>query len=258
MEVIPLGDAAVVVRLGDSIDEATHRRVRAYSARLEARPVPGMTEYSPAFASVTVYYDPARVHHEAAEPGGGRARAGAAPCDVVVAALEALLDGLEAVEPPPGRELEIPVVYGGRWGPDLDAVASRAGLSPAEVAELHASGEYRVYMVGFAPGFPYLAGLPSRLATPRRAVPRTAVPAGSVGIAGRQTGVYPVESPGGWQIIGRTPVPLFSPDRDPPTLLRIGDRVRFRAIEPGEWASAAERWATSPGAGAASHSGSAR
>ncbi|HEX6939715.1 MAG TPA: 5-oxoprolinase subunit PxpB [Longimicrobiales bacterium] len=238
MEVFPLGDSAIVVRVGTSIDEATHRRVRALCARLDAHPVPGMIAYVPAFASVTVHYAPARV----GSPPGAQGTADATPYARVAAALERLLEGLDATEPPAGRVVDIPVVYGGSYGPDLDAVAVHAGMSPDEVVDAHVSGDYRVYMIGFAPGFPYLAGLPERLAAPRRPTPRTAVPAGSVGIAGRQTGIYPIESPGGWQIIGRTPARLFSPDRDPPTLLRVGDRVRFHAIAPDAWERAAAAW----------------
>ena len=131
--------------------------------------------------------------------------------------------------------MEIPVCYGGEFGPDLPFVAARAGLSEDEAARRHAAGEYRVHLIGFAPGFPYLGGLTAELAAPRRATPRERVPAGSVGIAGRQTGVYPLETPGGWQIIGRTPLRLFRLDADPPALLRTGDGVRFRAIAADEF-----------------------
>ncbi|HEX7118471.1 MAG TPA: 5-oxoprolinase subunit PxpB [Longimicrobiales bacterium] len=246
MEIFPLGDSAIVIRLGASIDEATHRRVRALCARLEERPVPGMTGYVPAFASVTVHYDPARVGPAAAERGAAN------PYDRVAAALAPLLERLDTTAPLPAREVEVPVVYGGEFGPDLDTVAAHAGLSPDDVVALHASAEYRVSMIGFAPGFPYLAGLPERIAAPRRPTPRTVVPPGSVGIAGRQTGIYPIESPGGWQIIGRTPARLFAPDLDPPALLRVGDRVRFRPIAAEAWADAAAQadGAPQPGRGA--------
>lgn len=126
-----------------------------------------------------------------------------------------------------GREIEIPVVYGGEAGPDLADVAAHAGLTPAEVVRRHSSGEYVVYLLGFLPGFAFMGGLPPELATPRRPEPRTAVPAGSVGIGGEQTGVYPLVSPGGWQLIGRTSLTLFDPSAAEPTLLRPGDRVRF-------------------------------
>jgi len=125
------------------------------------------------------------------------------------------------------RLIEIPVVYGGSAGPDLPEVAERAGLTPPQVVELHSSADYIVYFIGFQPGFPYLGGLDTRLHTPRRAEPRVVVPAGSVGIGGSQTGIYPLAAPGGWQLIGHTPLSLFDPQQQPPTLMRPGDRVRF-------------------------------
>ncbi len=214
MRIEPLGDCAALVRFGDRIDEAMHRLVRAACARLEAEPVAGMVELVPAFTTLAVSYDPAAVGT-------------AAPYPTVAAALEARLADVQADEAPAGRTVEIPVRYGGSVGPDLEVVAAHAGLPPAEVVRLHGAGDYLVHMIGFAPGFPYLGGLDPRLHCPRRDAPRTVVPAGSVGIGGSQTGIYPVESPGGWQLIGRTPLVLFDATRDPPTLLRAGDRVRF-------------------------------
>ncbi|HET7563846.1 MAG TPA: 5-oxoprolinase subunit PxpB [Gemmatimonadaceae bacterium] len=214
----PLGDRAVIIRLGSSIDEATHRRVRAVCARLDAQPIPGVVEYVPAFASVAVHYDPAT---------NAYAR--------MTELLDAELVHLEDEGLPPARTVEIPVCYGGEFGPDLDDVARHHALTADEVVRIHTGGDYLVHMIGFAPGFPYLGGLPERIATPRRREPRTLVPAGSVGIGGSQTGVYPIASPGGWQLIGRTPLTLFSPERDVPALLRAGDRVRFRAISRDEF-----------------------
>jgi inhibitor of KinA len=156
------------------------------------------------------------------------------------AALEAACADLAHAHLPPPRIVEIPVCYGGAFGPDLDDVAERHGLGSDDVVAIHTSGEYLVYMVGFMPGFAYLGGLDERIATPRRRSPRTAVPAGTVGIGGQQTGVYPLVSPGGWNLIGRTPLRIFDPARDEPTLLATGDRVRFRAIpldEYQEWPS---------------------
>ncbi len=219
MRIEPLGDSAVLVRLGEAIDERVLRLVRAACARLAAEPLAGVREVVPAFNTLAVHYDPARL--------------GDHPHATLVALLEARLTDLEAVPLPPARTIEIPVVYGGAAGPDLAAVAAHAGMSPDDVARIHAAGKYLVHMIGFAPGFPYLGGLDPRLACPRRATPRTAVPAGSVGIGGPHTGIYPLATPGGWQIIGRTPLALFDPAREPPALLRPGDRVRFRAIPPG-------------------------
>lgn len=223
MRLDPLGDRAVLIHLGDRIDEATHRRVRAVCSRLERSSVPGMLEIVPAFASVAVHFDPVA-------SGGGADAYGR-----VEAALLRELEDLEEIEIPAARLVEIPVCYGGELGPDLEAVARRHGLRPEEVARIHAAGDYRVFMIGFAPGFAYLGGLDPRIATPRRATPRTRVPASSVGIGGAQTGVYPIDSPGGWQLIGRTPLRLFTPEAEAPTLLRAGDRVRFRAISAEEF-----------------------
>jgi inhibitor of KinA len=179
---------------------------------------------------VAVHYDPARVPAAAGAPSS--------PYERVALALTAALADLrgEALSPP--AVVEIPVCYGGAFGPDLDDVARHHGLTPDEVVRIHTAGDYLVYMIGFAPGFPYLGGMSERIATPRRPVPRTLVPASSVGIGGSQTGVYPIASPGGWQLIGRTPLRLFAPEREPATLLRMGDRVRFRAIPPDELAAA--------------------
>ncbi len=219
----PLGDRAVMITLGATIDQATHRRVRAVCARLDERPAPGMIEYVPAFTSVVVHYDPARV-------GEGDGSHPAAPYTRMVAALDELLVGVEEGASLPAPTVEIPVCYGGELGPDLDEVARVHGLSADDVIRMHTEGDYLVYMVGFMPGFAYLGGLPEVLVTPRRAVPRTRVPAGAVGIGGSQTGVYPMESPGGWNLIGRTPRQIFLPAQEPPTLLRMGDHVRFHAI----------------------------
>jgi inhibitor of KinA len=206
----PLGDAALLVRLGDAIDESVHARVRLAHARLRALPDVGVADVVPAFTTVAVHYDPVRMRY-----------------DALAALVAARLERLEDEPLPEPRVLTIPVCYGGGNGPDLEFVAEYAGLTPGEVVRLHAAGDYLVHMIGFAPGFPYLGGLDPRLACPRRDTPRTRVPAGTVGIGGSQTGIYPFESPGGWQLIGRTDVVLFDPARAPPALLAPGDRVRF-------------------------------
>lgn len=234
MTIFPLGDGAALIRLGDTIGEAVHRRVRAAQARLGAHSIRGITEVVPGMASIAVHYDSTRLP----DPPFEHLRT------ALLAALHGALEGGEGdVLPPPARLVEIPVRYGGEHGPDLDDVARHHGLSTDEVVRLHAGADYLVYMLGFAPGFPYLGGLPERLATPRLATPRGRVPAGSVGLGGAQTGIYPLESPGGWRIIGRTPLRLFTPESpESPTLLRMGDRVRFRAVTPAEF-SALERGA---------------
>jgi inhibitor of KinA len=211
----PLGDAALLVRLGDAIDESTHMRVRLAHARLSHMlATAAVFDVVPAFTTVAVHYDPARTTYQALVPR-----------------VADLLRQLEAERLPESRQVTIPVRYGGGYGPDLEHVARHAGLTPEEVVRLHAAGDYLVHMIGFAPGFPYLGGLDPRLACPRRDQPRTRVPNGSVGIGGSQTGIYPFDSPGGWQLIGRTEVVLFDADRQPPSLLAAGDRVRFMVVQ---------------------------
>lgn len=212
MRIEPLGDSAVQVVLGDAPGEPARRRVAAAARRLAV--IPGLIECVPGFTSLTIHYDPLQL-----------------PPGELDAALAHLLADLDESAGDGGRIVEIPVCYGGEFGPDLESVASLHGLAADEVVALHAAGEYRVHLVGFVPGFPYLGGLDAKLATPRRESPRTAVPAGSVGIGGAQTGIYPVESPGGWQLIGRTPLRLFDAHRDPPALLRAGDRIRFLPVD---------------------------
>ena len=220
MHFTPLGDLAVTITLGTAIDEATHRLVRAVTRAIMASDISGVTDIVPAFASVTVHYDPLRI----------RRTGGESPYEQLVSALRERLDDLRVEDVPEPRLVEIPVCYGGSLGPDLTDLAEQHNLSTDDVVRLHSGALYLVYMVGFMPGFAYLGGLPERIATPRRASPRTAVPAGSVGIGGQQSGVYPLESPGGWNLIGRTPLRIFDITRDEQTLLAMGDRVRFVPI----------------------------
>jgi inhibitor of KinA len=229
MKIAALGDAAVLVRLGESPDAATVANVQALAAALETDPLPGFMECVAANATVTVHYDPVRI------PRPEGASAHDRVCQWVRERAAATVRRVrEVVE----RRVEIPVCYGGDEGPDLDSVAAAHGLKAEEVVALHSSVEYFVSAVGFAPGFPYLGGLPPQLHTPRRATPRTRVPAGSVGIGGAQTGVYPFETPGGWHLVGRTPLRLFNPQARPPSMLQVGDRVRFRAITLEEFQAA--------------------
>ena len=209
------GDSAVVVEYGDRIDARINAHVRRLHRALVARPRRGIVETVPTYRSLTVHYDPLALSFEEV----GRVVAEAA-------------SGLAEDDQEAPRTVEIPVWYGGAAGPDLPDVAASAGLDEQAVVDIHASGDYLVFMLGFMPGFPYLGGLPPRIATPRLDTPRTVVPAGSVGIAGHQTGIYPTESPGGWRLIGRTPVRLFDPRRSPPALLLAGDRIRFVPVSP--------------------------
>lgn len=230
MEFAPLGDRAVMITVGHTIDEPTNRLVRAVSARLDAAPPAGVVDQVPAFVSVAVHYDPARVE--------GDARL--SPYERIVLDLQQLLATVRPEQLPEPRRVEIPVCYGGDLGPDLQDVADRHALTPDEVVRIHSGGEYLVYMIGFMPGFAYLGGLSERIVTPRRSSPRMAVPAGSVGIGGEQTGVYPLESPGGWNLIGRTPLRIFDASRAEPTLLTTGDRVVFQPISRDEFDSLAQ------------------
>jgi inhibitor of KinA len=219
LRILPLGDRAILVEFGSAIDEEARLLVRASFEQLSSQPPAGVLDIVPGFASIAVHYDPAQ-----------SAGAGATPHVAISEAVEELLR--TAVVTPSGeaRLVEIPVCYDPSLAPDLDEVAAHARLTPAQVVELHSAPDYVVHMIGFLPGFPYLGGLDPRLTTPRRSSPRTRVPAGTVGIGGSQTGVYTIDSPGGWQLIGRTARRLFDVERDPPTLLRIGDKVRFRPV----------------------------
>lgn len=230
----PLGDAALVVQLGEGIDPAIHEKVKHLSLLLENTPFPGFIEAVPSYNSLTVYYQPIIVCslYPAQEKKS--------PYQIVSSFLSKLVAALETAQPSEQRQIDIPVLYGGEYGPDLEHVAFYNGLSIEEVIRLHSEAEYLVYMLGFAPGFPFMGGMDERIATPRKDSPRLSIPPGSVGIAGKQTGIYPLETPGGWQIIGRTPLDLFLPDCSPPTLLQSGDKVRFVPVSSEELASLKE------------------
>jgi inhibitor of KinA len=206
-------DQSLLVYLGQQISLEVHERVMKLLLLLESEPIQGVRNLQPAYSSLLIKFDALRLGH-----------------DELQAALRPYLDRLEDVRLPEQREVEIPVCYGGEFGPDLEEVATLHDLTPTQVIELHSAATYVVYFLGFAPGFAYLGGLPETLATPRLNTPRRRVPAGSVGIAGQQTGVYPISTPGGWRLIGRTPLQMFRPDRDPMNLLAIGNRVRFTPV----------------------------
>lgn len=229
----PLGDCAVVIQLGNEVNRDTHRKVWAFCSLLEEQPFPGMIEYVPAYTNVTIYYHLPEI---AAIADTERH----SPYEMVCSLLISLVERIEAPVPGRSRIVEIPVCYGGEFGIDLGHVAECNELTPDEVISIHAQGEYLTYMMGFAPGFPYLGGLSERIATPRRDTPRLNIPPGTVGIAGRQTGVYPLESPGGWQLIGRTPLALFRPHQWPPSYIQMGDIVKFVPISEQEFWQHAE------------------
>lgn len=210
---LPCGDSAVTVEFGNRIDDQLNGAVHAFASAVEALGHPAIREVVPTYRSATVHYLPHLLEY---------------------AALVQLLRPLTETQGgagPFGAPVEIPVLYGGPWGPDLEEVAAHCGMTPEQVIAAHSAPCYRIYMLGFTPGFPYLGGMDPRLATPRRKEPRIRIPAGSVGIAGSQTGVYPIEPPGGWQLIGRTPLRLFDLGSDPPILLQAGRSIRFVPID---------------------------
>ncbi len=216
--ILTSSDCSLCVEFGSAISEAINGQVRSFALAVEAARIPGVVELVPTYRSVTVHYRPEVM---------GYAR--------LYERLTQILNGLQAAELPPAGEMRVPVLYGGEFGPDLGNVARLHGLSEAEVVELHTAPNYLIYMLGFLPGFCYLGGLDARLATPRLSTPRVSIPAGSVGIAGAQTGVYPLPSPGGWQLIGRTPLKLYDPHRAQPILLDAGMRLKFYPIDRAEY-----------------------
>ncbi len=220
MTVALLGDSTVVITLGEGADVGTTLRAQALAAAIARRPPAGLIEAVPAYGRVALFFDGVKA-------GGLDAVRAALPVSAGAASAEAA--------PAVSRLLEVPVCYGGEYGPDLEEVAAQGARSAAEVIARHAGADYFVHAIGFVPGFPYLGGLPAELATPRRATPRPRVPAGAVGIGGTQTGIYPFETPGGWNLIGRTPLALFDAAREQPSFLRAGDRVKFRAITPADF-----------------------
>jgi inhibitor of KinA len=241
MEVIPLGDSALIVRVREQFEDApeeTLDEVLRVFQQLRKAAIPGVIEFAPAYTSVAVFFDPLQVAKASGQPN----RAFDWLSERVRAAVAAGADRGRSrtsrrSEP---RSVEIPVCYDREFALDLDDVARHTRILATKIVDLHSTAEYRVACIGFVPGFPFLAGLPEKLATPRRDMPRKEIPSGSVGIGGAQTGIYPLRSPGGWNLIGRTPLKLFDPTKNPPALLRPGDRVRFRVITREEFAAFAE------------------
>jgi inhibitor of KinA len=234
MEITPLGDSALILRLPEDCKdkpEQTLNKVLGVMEAIERAQIPGLIECVSAYTTVAVFFDPA-----------GVIRSGAAPESVV----DWLAEKIRAATGQPGKSkrrkldtniIEVPVCSDPEFALDLAHVAEHAGLAEEQVLELYCAARYQVSCVGFTPGFPYLSGLPAELTTPRRASPRQEIPAGSVAIGGKQAGIYPLPSPGGWNIIGRTPLILFAPSKNPPALLRPGDQVRFRRITRDEFES---------------------
>jgi len=209
------GDSGLLVEYGDGIDPEVNARVRAMDMVLASHPLGGVREVVPTYRSLLILYDPLQT-----DP------------DQLSQELVGLESRLDEITIPPPDTVEIPVCYGGDHGPDIEHIAQATGLTVAEIVRLHSETVYSIYMIGFTPGFCFLGGLPDELHTPRLETPRMRVPAGSVGIANAQTGIYPLTSPGGWQLIGRTPLRLFAPEKESPFIYKTGDRIRFVPITP--------------------------
>lgn len=217
-----ISETAALVEFGMEISEDINKKVRTFCTYLDEKPFYGMVEYVPAFTSVSVIYNPLDMKSES-------------PYEVVKTILDNIISKLDFSLADQEHIVEIPVCYGGEFGQDIEQVAEINNITVDEVIKIHSEGKYLVYMIGFAPGFPYLGGMSEKIAAPRRESPRTAIPAGSVGIAGMQTGVYPIETPGGWQLIGKTPLELFDLKRNSKSLLKAGDIVKFYPISYEEY-----------------------
>jgi KipI family sensor histidine kinase inhibitor len=213
-----MGDRGLLLEFGDEISAEVNEKVRRMTLAIQAESIDGMIETVPTYRSLLVLYNPLIL-----------------PVDELKKRLIRLEEELKQTSFPDPKLTKIPVLYGGTYGPDLEGVARHLQISPEEVVRLHCSKPYFIYMIGFMPGFPYMGELPDTLITPRLKTPRLSVPAGSVAIAQKQTGIYPMESPGGWQILGRTPIKLFDPEKDPPALLQMGDLVQFYPISEKEF-----------------------
>ena len=212
-----MGDRSVLVELGNDISAQVNVKVRELFWGLDDLKIKGLIDIVPSYRSLLLIYDPLQLSLLALKKNVQRALAAS-----------------KRVQLPEPKKIKVPVVYGDEYGPDLTWVCDFLGIASKEVVQYHTSVTYRVYMIGFTPGYPYMGEVPDAIVTPRRKTPRTNVPRGSVGIAQKQTGIYPVESPGGWQIIGRTPIQLFDPHKQPPTPLEMGDEVAFYAISAAE------------------------
>lgn len=207
------GDKALTIEYGNEISEDISSRVRSMMVALESNKIDGIIETVPTYRSLMVHYDALTIGY-----------------DDLVKKLKDLEKKLENISLPKPKVIEIPTVYGGQYGPDIENVANHNKITVDEVIKIHSSKEYLIYMLGFTPGFPYLGGMDERIATPRLDSPRTKIHKGSVGIAGSQTGIYPIDSPGGWQLIGKTPLKLYESKREIPILLKAGDYIKFVPI----------------------------
>lgn len=218
IKLLTAGDSSILLQFGNTIDPAINRKIAATVQLMREQHINGVTDVIPAFCSLLINYDPRVISYEQ-----------------IKRRMEALVKIDVTAGDTRKRVFEIPVCYGGEYGPDIQNIADHAGLSVEEVIQIHTSRDYLIYMLGFLPGFTYLGGLDERIHTPRLANPRIRIPAGSVGIGGSQTGIYPMDSPGGWQLMGMTPVKTYDPDREVPILVEAGDYIRFVAIDEDEF-----------------------
>ena len=218
IKILTEGDSSLLVEFGNEIDPDINRKISATIRLMKQNEIKGVVDIIPAFCSLLINYDPRVISY---------------------ADIRARIEALLKVEVKSGESkkiiYEIPVCYGGEYGPDINTIAENAGISVDEVIKIHSSSDYLIYMLGFLPGFCYLGGLDERIHTPRLSNPRLKIPAGSVGIGGSQTGIYPVESPGGWQLMGKTPVKTYDPDRKVPILVNAGEYIRFIPIDEAEF-----------------------
>lgn len=213
------GDCAVCVEFGNKISPDINTKIRAFKIAVEKSGIEGIVETVPTYRSLLVHYKPEVIGFKE-----------------LTEKCEELMGSISNIQIPPPTVIEIPVLYGGEMGPDIETVAAHNGKTVEEVIKIHTSEEYLIYMLGFIAGFPYLGGMSKEIATPRLKSPRVKIDGGSVGITGEQTGVYPVDSPGGWQLIGRTPLKLYDADREKPVLLEAGQYIKFRSIDAAEYA----------------------
>lgn len=218
IKILTAGDSSLLVEFGKEISPDINRRIAATVQLMREQNIEGVVDVIPAFCSLLINYDPRVIRYEQ---------------------MKKRIEGLVSVDVRTGDQtrkiFEIPVLYGGEYGPDLPYIAEHAGLSQEDVIRIHSSADYLIYMLGFLPGFCYLGGLDERIHTPRLANPRIKIPAGSVGIGGSQTGIYPLDSPGGWQLMGMTPVKTYDPNRDVPILVQAGEYIRFVPIDEAEY-----------------------
>lgn len=212
------GDCSVCVEFGNEISPEINTKIRAFKIAVEQSAIDGIVETVPTYRSLLVHYKPEIISFKA-----------------LTEKFESLMSSLSSIQIPPPTVIEIPVLYGGEMGPDIENVASHNHKTVEEVIRIHTSEDYLIYMLGFIAGFPYLGGMSKEIATPRLKSPRVRIDGGSVGIAGEQTGIYPVDSPGGWQLIGRTPLKLYDADREKPVLLEAGQYIRFKSVTQAEY-----------------------